>query len=98
MQSRGNYPLQGFVEVDETTVGGQEEWIRGRKNIDKKLLVLAIEYSGKGIGRMYGKVISHASTKGVGVFMKACIDKESKVKTDEWVGYKPLKRHFANLL
>jgi hypothetical protein len=40
MQSRGKYPLQGFVEVDETTVGGQEEGTRGRKNMNKKLIVL----------------------------------------------------------
>ncbi|KAA6307499.1 hypothetical protein EZS27_040830, partial [termite gut metagenome] len=98
MQSSGNYPLQGFVEVDETTVGSQEEGTRGRKNMDKKLIVFAIEHSGKGISRMYGKVISHASTKELGSFMKACIDKESKVKTDEWVSYKPLKEHFANLV
>ncbi|KAA6324798.1 hypothetical protein EZS27_025913, partial [termite gut metagenome] len=52
MQSSGTYPLQGFVEVDETTVGGQEEGTLGRKNSDKKLIVLAIEHLGKGIGRM----------------------------------------------
>jgi hypothetical protein len=98
MQSSGTYPLQGFVEVDETTVGGQEEGTRGRKNINKKLMVLAIEHSGKGIGRMYGKVISHASVKELGGFMKALIAKESNVKTDAWVSYKPLKEHFANLV
>ncbi|KAA6329413.1 hypothetical protein EZS27_021776 [termite gut metagenome] len=98
MQSSGKYPLQGFVEVDETTAGGQEERVRGRKSINRKLMVLDIEHSGKGIGRMYGKVIPHASAKEIGGFMKAFTDKESKVKTDEWVSYKPLKGHFANLV
>jgi hypothetical protein len=32
MRSSGSYPLQGFVEIDETVVGRQEEGARGRKN------------------------------------------------------------------
>jgi hypothetical protein len=97
MRSSGNYPLQKSVEVDETTIGGQEEGTRGRKNLNKKLVVLAIERSGKGVSRMYGKVITHASAKELGTFMKSRIDKTAKIKTDAWIGYAPLKTHFTEL-
>ncbi|KAA6332943.1 hypothetical protein EZS27_018600 [termite gut metagenome] len=97
MRSSGNYPLQKSVEVDEMTIGGQEEGTRGRKNLNKKLVVLAIERSGKGVSRMYDKVITHASAKELGTFMKSCIDKTAKIKTDAWIGYAPLKTHFTEL-
>lgn len=97
MKSSGNYPMQGKVEVDETVVGGQEEGVVGRKNKKKRLVVFAIERKGKGVGRLYGKVISHSSSKELGGFMKQVIDADAEIKTDEWTGYTPLKKHFKNL-
>ena len=46
---------------------------------------------------MYGKVINHSSAKELGAFMKETIAKDTVVRTDEWAGYKPLKKDFANL-
>lgn len=97
MQSSGQFLLTGKVEVDETVVGGQEEGVVGRKNGKKKLIVVAIERKGKGISRMYGKVISNSSSKELGGFMRDTIDKEAEIKTDEWTGYAPLKKDFINL-
>jgi hypothetical protein len=97
MKSSGNYKIEGKVEVDETVVGGQEEGVVGRKNKKKKLVVFAIERKGKGISRLYGKVIPNSSTKELGAFMKAYITPEASVKTDKWSGYKPLKKEFKNL-
>ncbi|MGC9385295.1 MAG: IS1595 family transposase, partial [Kosmotogaceae bacterium] len=97
MQSSGNFKMQGKVEVDETVVGGQEEGVVGRKNKKKKLVVFAIERKGKGIQRLYGKVISNASSKELGGFMKSNIATDANIKTDEWTGYKPLRKNFPNL-
>jgi predicted RNA-binding Zn-ribbon protein involved in translation (DUF1610 family) len=97
MKSSGQFLLQGKVEVDETVVGGQEEGVVGRKNKKKKLVVFAVERKGKGISRLYGKVIEKASSKELGNFMKQIIDKNAEVKTDEWTGYKPLTADFPNL-
>lgn len=97
MKSSGTHPLTGKVEVDETVVGAQEEGVVGRKNNSKKLVVIAIEKTGKGVSRMYGKVIKHSSAAELGSFMRDVIDKQADVKTDVWSGYKPLKSDFVNL-
>lgn len=97
MQSSGQNPLMGHVEVDETVVGQQEEGVKGRKNDKKELIVFAIEKKGSGIGRVYGKVIPNASSEELGGFMEKVIDKEANIKTDGWAGYKPLKEKFENL-
>jgi len=97
MKSSGNYKIEGKVEVDETVVGGQEEGLVGRKNEKKKIIVFAAERKGKGISRLYGKVIPNSSAKELGAFMKTCITPEASVKTDEWTGYRPLKKEFVNL-
>jgi hypothetical protein len=57
------------VEVDETVFGGQEENTKGRKNINKKLVVLAIEKKNKGVSRLYARVIPNASAEQLGGFM-----------------------------
>lgn len=97
MKSSGKQKMTGQVEVDEMVIGGQEEGVRGRQNKNKKLVVIGIEKKGKGISRVYGKVINKSSAKELGGFMKDTIDKEAKVKTDLWSGYTPLKKYFANL-
>lgn len=70
MKSSGRYKIEGNVEVDETVVGGQEEGVVGRKNDKKQLVVFAVERKGKGISRLYGKVIPNSSAKELGAFMK----------------------------
>ncbi|MCF6356762.1 MAG: IS1595 family transposase [Draconibacterium sp.] len=98
MDSSGNHKIDGKAEVDETVVGGQEEGVKGRKNNKKKLVVFAIEKKGKGVSRVYGKVIRHSSSKELGAFMRDVIDKQTKIKTDKWRGYQPLKQDFENLV
>jgi len=97
MKSSGQFLLQGKIEVDETVIGGQEEGVVGRKNDKKKLVVFAIERKGKGISRLYGKVIKNASAKELGGFMMQTIDKTAEIKTDEWNGYVPIKKYFTEL-
>lgn len=97
MESSGNHKITEKAEVDETVVGGQEEGVVGRKNKKKKLVVIAIEKKGKGVSRMYGKVIPNSSSKELGLFMKQNISLEAYIKTDLWNGYVPLKEDFKNL-
>ncbi len=97
MKSSGQFKITGKAEVDETVVGGQGEGVRGRENNKKKLVVFAIERKGKGVSRVYGKVIGKSSAKELGSFMKDTIEPDTEIKTDEWTGYKPLKKDFANL-
>jgi hypothetical protein len=98
MKSSGNNKIEGNTEVDETVVGGQEEGVVGRKNNKKKLVVFAIERKGKGVSRMYGKVIGHSSAKELGGFMKSTIGQAANIKTDQWTGYTPLIQDFENLI
>jgi len=97
MQSSGNFKISGKVEVDETVVGGQEEGVVGRKNNKKKLVVFAVERKGKGISRLYGKVIKNSSSKELRKFMQTTIEPDAEIKTDKWAGYAPLKKDFKNL-
>jgi hypothetical protein len=97
MESSGKYPLEGNVEVDEFFVGGQEEGKRGRGREDKKPVVLAIEKKERGISRMYGKVIGKADSVHLGVFIRKTVRLEANIKTDKWLGYKPLRKEFENL-
>ncbi len=98
MESSGNHKIDGNAEVDETVVGGQEEGVVGRKNGKKKLVVFAIERNGKGVSRMYGKVIKQSSSKELGEFMKMTIETSAQIKTDKWRGYSPLVKDFNNLV
>jgi len=97
MESSGNFPLQGIVEVDETFVGGKEKKVVGRKQGKKKLVVFALEKVGSGVARAYGRVIENAGSKQLKPFMKAVIHKDAEVKTDQWRGYRPAKNDFKKL-
>jgi len=97
MKSSEDYPIEGNAEVDETVFGGQEEGVRGRKNANKKLVVVGIEKKVKGVSRLYARVIPDASSASLGNFMKTYISPSANVKTDKWTGYAPLKEVFNNL-
>jgi len=98
MESTGNYPLNGFVEIDETFVGGKEKERRGRSNGSKKQVAFILETKGKGILRAYGKVIKNAGTKELRPFIEKHVCKEAKIKTDKWRGYRPLQKEYKNLI
>ncbi len=94
--SSQKFPMPGKVEVDETVIG-QEESTKGRQNGDKKLVVVAIEREGRGIGRVYARVIKDGSNKSLRPFFADHIDPKAIVKTDEWKGYRPFQEDFPNL-
>ena len=98
MKSSGNFPITGTAEVDETVFGQQEEGVRGRENARKKLVVVGIEKKGKSVSRLYARAIPHADAACLGGFMKDHIDPAAKVTTDQWTGYGPLAKDFANMV
>ncbi len=97
MESSKKFPMTMQVEVDETYVGGKDETAIGRNEGKKKIVVVAIEKQGKGVSRMYGRVIEKADKKNLHSFMKDHISQEAKVRTDKWSGYKGLEKEFPNL-
>ncbi len=97
MESSQNFPMTGKVEVDETYVGGQDDESLGRNEGKKKIVVIAIEKKGKGVARMYGRVIETASKENLSGFMKDHISPDAQIRTDGWAGYKGMTEDFTNL-
>lgn len=97
MESSQNFPMEGKVDVDETYVGGQDDQAIGRNEGKKKIMVVAVERKGKGVSRMYGRVIETADKKNLKKFMSESIHKDAQVRTDGWTGYRGLEAEFPNL-
>jgi len=83
--------LSGWVEVDETMVGGLEEGVAGRQTESKALVVIAAQADGPGTGRIRMRVIEDASAASLYSFVKDCIDSGSTIHTDGWQGYAGLE-------
>jgi transposase-like protein len=88
----GRDRLSGWVEVDETYLGGLEEGAAGRGSRDKALIVVAAQADGKGIGRIRLRSISDASAASLHPFVVDSIDLGSTVHTDGWQGYQGLEQ------
>ena len=98
MESSRDFPMEGKVDVDETYVGEQDDQAIGRNEGRKKIVVISIERKGKGVSRMYGRVVMTASKKNLQGFMKDHISPEANVRTDQWAGYKGLEKEFPNIV
>ena len=86
------FKMDGEVEVDETHVGGKGKVKRGRAKGDKKLVVIGIQRSGKGISRAYARQIDNAGVKELKPFFQDHIAREAQIKTDGWRSYRSLKK------
>jgi len=53
--------LSGWVEVDETLVGGEEKGASGRQTAKKAWVAIAAQADGPGIGRIRMRVIKDCS-------------------------------------
>ena len=82
--------LTGRIEVDEGYVGGPEEGLPGRLNLEKTLVVVAAQEDGKGIGRIRMRQIPDASSESLIPFVQDSVALGSVVHTDGWLGYSPL--------
>src|SRR3984957_9620471 len=92
MVRQGRDRLSGWVEVDETYLGGLEEGKRGRGGVDKALIVIAAQAEGNGIGRIRMCVIPDASGGSLHGFVKDSIEPGSTIHTDGWPGYSGLQK------
>jgi len=83
----GRDRLKGYVEVDETYIGGEEEGSRGRKIIKKALIVIAVEVEVGKLGRVRFRQIPNASADSLIPFVEDNVEPGSCVVTDGWKGY-----------
>jgi transposase-like protein len=83
--------LTGRVEVDECYLGGLEEGLPGRLNVDKALVVVAAQEDGPGIGRIRMRQIVDASAASLVPFVRESVESGSVIHTDGWLGYLPLE-------
>lgn len=91
------FKMDGEVEVDETHVGGKGKVKRGRAKGDKKLVVIGIQRSGKGISRAYARQIDNAGVKELKPFFQDHIAREAQIKTDGWRSYRSLRKKGWNI-
>lgn len=96
MKSSETYPLDGQVYVDEFVFGGKEDLKQGRSNdTKKKKIVMALEINeNRGVKRAYFKSIDDYSSKELSKIFVSHISNNAKVTTDQWTGYKPLKKDY----
>ena len=83
--------LTGRVEVDECYLGGLEESLPGRLNLEKALVVVAAQEDGPGIGRIRMRQIVDASAASLVPFVQDSVEPGSVIHTDGWLGYLPLE-------
>lgn len=98
MKSSKQYPMEGIVEIDEMVIGQQEEDVKGRENDKKKLVIVAIEKKGKGVSRMYARVVKNGSKQAFEPFFEEHISKKAEIRTDGWSTYKSFKKEYPNLI
>ena len=96
MKSSENNPMDGAVHVDEFVLGGKEKGKVGRSyDSKKKKAITAIQLTDEGkVRRMYVRLIDDFSASSLSTIFDKHIDKEAKITTDLWKGYKPISRHY----
>lgn len=85
--------LSGWIEVDETFIGGLAEGaVGGRQKANKALVVIAAQADGPAIGRIRMRMIADASADSLHSFVIDCIEPGSTLHTDGWQGYAGLEK------
>jgi transposase-like protein len=89
----GRDRLTGTVEVDETLVGGVEEWARGRQTEKKAMIAVAAEERGPGIGRIRLRRIPDATADSLQAFVQEAVAPGSLLHTDGLLSYDRLEKY-----
>lgn len=94
--------LSGTVEVDETFVGGKPRGEnkpkigdpkKSKKGLTTKAPVLAlVERNGRAVSRPMARPMTAKNLKGA---IKDLVNKDSRIMTDEWLGYRGIGKEFA---
>ena len=87
MVGPGRDHLTGWIEVDETYLGGWEEGMKGRRRGEKSLVVIAAQVVGNGTGRIRMRVIPDASAGSLHLFIESSVEPGSTIHTGGWQGY-----------
>ena len=82
--------LSGLVEMDETFMGGVRSGKRGRGAEGMMLGLIAVEDTGKGIGRIRLSTIPGATGEAINKATFQMVDRGSTIRSDGWDGYKML--------
>ena len=83
----GRDRLTGSIEVDETVLGGPEPGRRGRGALEKTLVEVAVERTGRSFGRCRLQIIEDASTLVLRRFLLDHVEAGSTVVSDGWSSY-----------
>jgi len=90
----GRERLSGYVEVDESYVGGEEEGTHGRETYKKAIVAIAVEmHDPKGFGRIRINRVPDVSSASLTPFVCQAVEPGSVVHTDGWNGYNALPKH-----
>lgn len=83
----GRDRLSGLVEMDETFIGGVHTGKRGRGSEGKTQVLVAVEDTGTGMGRIRLSVIPDATGQTLATTTLQMVDPGSTIRTDGWDGY-----------
>jgi len=86
----GREQLKGIVQVDETFWGSEHTGKRGRGAEGKTVILVAIEHTGKTLGRVRFQIIPDASGPSLITAVKTLVTPETNIETDGWRGYSGL--------
>ena len=86
----GRDKLRGIVEVNETFIGGVSSGKRGRGAEGKALVLIGVEDTDEGIGRIRLSQIRDASGEVLNTTIQQMVSIGSTVRTDGWNGYNGL--------
>ncbi len=86
----GRDRLSGTVEVDETYWGSEEEGMIGRQTENKALIAVAVEDTGKKIGRIRMKRILDTTRETLHAFIAETVEPGSTIRSDGLQSYREL--------
>jgi len=86
----GRDRLAGVVETDEIYIGGPRSGKRGRGAVGKRLVVVMVQESPQGLGRIRLARVPDASAASLEPAIAQAVEPGSTVRTDDWNGYRGL--------
>tara|TARA_B110000240_G_C13386251_1_gene404794 strand:+ start:52 stop:975 length:924 start_codon:yes stop_codon:yes gene_type:complete len=92
----GRDKLDGLIEVNETLIGGEHSGKRGRGAEGKTLVLIALEDTQWGIGRIRLIPIVDASGESISTAVMEIVEPGSTIRSDGWNGYNNLVKHGYN--